>query len=251
MLTSKIGEALVKAPSFASALNEVLKILYSYWDVRHSFISFFDPESQTLKIVSAFGLTKEQIKRAIFKKGEGMVGKVFKNELPILLQDLEEKGYLNKLGLKDVVERGTSFLAVPLKTADQVLGVFGVFKKFKEGESKEKALELLQTLGTFISITYLINKKHSQERAFWEEEKKLLTQTLYENFGQEGIIGKSLAIQNLIKLVKKVAQTTANVLITGESGTGKSFIAKAIHFLSPRKNKPFVAVNCSHSRNPT
>ena len=245
MITSKIGEVFVKIPSFEGALKEVLKILYSYWDIRHSFISFFDSETQTLKIISAFGLTKEQIKRAIFKKGEGMVGKAFKNGVPVLLPELGEKGYLNKLGLKNVVESGTSFLAVPLKTADQVLGVLGVFKKFKEGESKEKTLELLETIATFISITYLIHKQHSQERAFWEEEKKFLTQTLYESFGHEGIIGKSQAIQNLIRLVKKVAQTEANILITGESGTGKSFIAKAIHFLSPRKNKPFVAINCA------
>ncbi len=245
MLTSKIGEAFIKATTFEEALKEVLRILYSYWDIRHSFISFFDSRTQTLKIISAFGLTKEQIKRAIFKKGEGMVGKVFKNEIPVILQDLEERGYLNKLGLKDAVERGTSFLAVPLKTADQVLGVFGVFKKFSEGESKEKALELLQTLATFISITYLINKKHSQEKAFWEEEKKILTRSLYEIFGQEGIIGKSKVIQNLLKVVRKVAQTEANVLITGESGTGKSLIAKAIHFLSPRKNGPFVSINCA------
>jgi len=43
MLTSKIGEVLVKSSSFEEALKEVLKILYAYWDVRHSFISLFDP----------------------------------------------------------------------------------------------------------------------------------------------------------------------------------------------------------------
>jgi len=244
MLISKVGEVLVNF-NFEASLQEVLKILYSYWDINHSFISLFDPQTQSLKIASAFGLTDNQIKGAIFKKGEGMVGKVFKYETPIFLQDLEERGYLNKLGLKEVVDKGTSFLAVPLKISNQVLGVLGIFKKFKEGESKEKAIEILQTLATLISIAYLMNKKHLLEKSSWEEEKRFLTQTLYKNFNQEGIIGRSQAIQNLINLIKKVGQTEANILLTGESGTGKSYIARAIHFLSPRKNKPLVTVNCA------
>jgi Nif-specific regulatory protein len=49
----------------------------------------------------------------------------------------------------------------------------------------------------------------------------------------------------LAELVRKVAQTDITVLITGESGTGKSLIAKAIHFASPRKSKPIITINCS------
>ncbi|OPY12284.1 MAG: Transcriptional regulatory protein ZraR [Syntrophus sp. PtaB.Bin001] len=61
-------------------------------------------------------------------------------------------------------------------------------------------------------------------------------------FGE--IIGKSKAMLKVYSLVKKVADTTANVLILGESGTGKELVAKAIHKNSPRKEKPFVTINC-------
>jgi len=62
------------------------------------------------------------------------------------------------------------------------------------------------------------------------------------SFGE--IIGKSREMLKVYSLIKKVAETTANVLILGESGTGKELVAKAIHANSPRKEKPFVAINC-------
>lgn len=73
----------------------------------------------------------------------------------------------------------------------------------------------------------------------------MLTEALSENFRIEGIVGNSPAIRHLAELVRKVAQTDITVLITGESGTGKSLIAKAIHFASPRKSKPIITINCS------
>jgi transcriptional regulator with PAS, ATPase and Fis domain len=59
------------------------------------------------------------------------------------------------------------------------------------------------------------------------------------------MVGSSRAMQEIFRLVEMVAPSTASVLITGESGTGKEMVARTIHDLSPRKNKPFVAINCS------
>jgi two-component system NtrC family response regulator len=63
------------------------------------------------------------------------------------------------------------------------------------------------------------------------------------NFGN--IVGKSKRMQEVFELVKRMAPSSATVLIEGESGTGKELVAKSIHFNSPRKDKPFIAVNCS------
>ena len=63
------------------------------------------------------------------------------------------------------------------------------------------------------------------------------------NFGN--IVGKSKRMQEIFELVKKMAPSSATVLIEGESGTGKELVAKSIHFNSPRRDKPFIAVNCS------
>ncbi len=59
----------------------------------------------------------------------------------------------------------------------------------------------------------------------------------------EGIVGRSEALAAVMRTVRRVAPTTAPVLITGESGTGKELVAKAIHSLSPRRNAPFIKVN--------
>ena len=60
-----------------------------------------------------------------------------------------------------------------------------------------------------------------------------------------GIVGKSPSIVNLIQLIIKIADSPSNVLITGESGTGKELVARAIHNYGHRKDRPFVAINCS------
>jgi transcriptional regulator with GAF, ATPase, and Fis domain len=63
---------------------------------------------------------------------------------------------------------------------------------------------------------------------------------------REGFIGRSDIMENVFRLVDRVAPARSTVLITGESGTGKELVAKAIHESSPRVDKPFVAVNCSN-----
>lgn len=75
-------------------------------------------------------------------------------------------------------------------------------------------------------------------------ENRILRKEIQRNFDFENIIGKSSAIQKIYDMVQTVAETDSTVLITGNSGTGKELVARALHFQSKRKNKPFVAVNC-------
>ena len=61
----------------------------------------------------------------------------------------------------------------------------------------------------------------------------------------DGIAGDSSAIREMVEMIRRVADSDASVLITGESGTGKELVARALHNLSPRREQPFVAVNCA------
>jgi len=72
-----------------------------------------------------------------------------------------------------------------------------------------------------------------------------LKRRLDEKFGFEGVIGDSPEMRDVIERLKRIAPTNASVLIQGETGTGKELVAQAIHQNSPRKNKPFVALNCA------
>jgi len=61
----------------------------------------------------------------------------------------------------------------------------------------------------------------------------------------EGMVGKSIGMLNVFHMIRQIAPYSTNVLVTGETGTGKEMVAHAIHNLSPRRNKPFVVINCA------
>ncbi len=83
------------------------------------------------------------------------------------------------------------------------------------------------------------------ERQVLSRENFVLRRTLDERTGVEGIVGQSDAIQTLRGLIRRIAPMPSTVLIQGESGTGKEVAARALHQLSPRAPRPFVAVNCA------
>ncbi len=76
-------------------------------------------------------------------------------------------------------------------------------------------------------------------------ENALLREELDQSLGFSEIIGRSEKMLDVSRLIQKVAQSDTTVLLLGESGTGKELFARAIHNLSPRKNRPFVAINCA------
>jgi two-component system NtrC family response regulator len=82
-----------------------------------------------------------------------------------------------------------------------------------------------------------------KERRYLISENKLLRQQLQDKFKFESIVSKSVVMENVLSTAARVASSKSTVLIRGESGTGKELIAKAIHFASTRKDKPFITVN--------
>ncbi len=76
------------------------------------------------------------------------------------------------------------------------------------------------------------------------KENRFLSEALSDRYRYGNIIGKSKPMLEIYDLIQKVAQSKVFVLIAGASGTGKELIAKAIHYNSPRKDRPFISVNC-------
>lgn len=116
--------------------------------------------------------------------------------------------------------------------------------------SIESAVDVMK-MGAFDYITkpfandeLLLSVQNAAELAQVHRRYRLLHENLEERYGLHQIIGKSKGIRNVLSLVDKAAPTKSNVLITGESGTGKELVARAIHFASPRKDGPFISVNC-------
>ncbi len=116
--------------------------------------------------------------------------------------------------------------------------------------SIEGAVEAMK-IGAFDYITkpfaneeLLLSVTKALQLAKAHREYRILHESLQERYGLHQIIGKSKAIHSVLGMVDKAAPSKATVLLSGESGTGKELVARAIHFASPRKNKPFISVNC-------
>lgn len=77
-----------------------------------------------------------------------------------------------------------------------------------------------------------------------EVENRVLRKELQKEYSFQNLVGNSEAMHKIFELIRKVSDSPTNVLVTGESGTGKEMVAKAIHYNSPLKDRPFVSVNC-------
>jgi two-component system NtrC family response regulator len=106
----------------------------------------------------------------------------------------------------------------------------GAFDYITKGDDNEKIIPLVSK---------------AMDKAILQRRVQELENKLNLKFGFERIIGTSPAITSAIKLAQRVATTDTTVLLLGETGTGKEVFAEAIHQVSPRNSKPFVAINCS------
>ncbi|HQH70777.1 MAG TPA: sigma-54 dependent transcriptional regulator [bacterium] len=88
-------------------------------------------------------------------------------------------------------------------------------------------------------VNQILEKRQIEQEIEYHRERDKAVE------GFEGIVGESPAIQNLIGQIKQIAPTKATVLITGETGTGKELVARAIHNLSPRRHRLFVPIHCA------
>ena len=116
--------------------------------------------------------------------------------------------------------------------------------------SPETAIEAMKR-GAYDYITkpfnndeILLTIEKALKNSQLQRENRQLRQELEKRYGFGNLIGKSPAMLKVYELIRRVAQTRANILVAGESGTGKELVARAIHYTGPRKDKPFVTVNC-------
>jgi len=229
---------------FAKALLDVLKIFYSFWGVEYSYIAFYDKSTKTIKIKEAFGFN-QSVKKILFESGKGIVGNIFKNSIPVVIKDpKKDRAFLNKTKILDKI-KNEAFIGVPIRSEDRTIGVFCLFKDLNKHEELTRVVDIMLVVSAMIGMSYKLFEILQEEKNSWEEQRELLTKEFSDTFSIEGFVGKSEAIERLKDTIQKVAKTDSTVLLLGESGVGKSLIAKAIHTLSHRKDKPFISVNCA------
>jgi len=123
-----------------------------------------------------------------------------------------------------------------------VMTAFGTVENAVEA-MKAGALDFLPKPFSMDHLMAVVSK--SLEMRSLRDENRKLREELGHRYAFKNIIGRSDAMQEIFATIERVAPTQATVLIAGESGTGKDLIARAIHHHSPRRDRPFVKINCT------
>jgi transcriptional regulator with GAF, ATPase, and Fis domain len=149
-------------------------------------------------------------------------------------------------------ERGGAVLIAPLISGDQLIGALGVIGKEERGDAEgaflDDDLRFIASLAA-IAAAAIDNARSferlNQVRETLESENRSLREHMRRDYSDRLMIGDSPEMQHVIDLAARVSESQANVMIRGESGTGKEMVARLVHLNSPRRDKPFVAINCA------
>ncbi|MHC4687371.1 MAG: sigma 54-interacting transcriptional regulator, partial [Planctomycetota bacterium] len=137
------------------------------------------------------------------------------------------------------------FICVPISIGQEVIGTISVDRTYDKDVSLEEDMRVLSIVASMIANDVRTRREEALRRQELEDENLRLRHELEDRFRPENIIGNSNAMRDLYRQIHQVAGSDTTVLIRGESGTGKELVAHAIHYLSPRADKPFVRVNCA------
>ena len=159
----------------------------------------------------------------------------FLDRASLILTDLRLPG-MSGLELLSLIHRGNAHAPVVLMTAH------GTIENAVEA-MKNGASDFLLKPFPLDQLTAVVNKA-LEVRGLRDENRKL-KEELGRRYEWDNIVGRSSQMQDIFAQVLRVAPTRATVLLTGESGVGKDLIARAIHFHSPRKDRPLVKINCA------
>lgn len=245
----EITKNLASAVNMKNCLEKTVEILADGKEMESGTVTIINPITGHLEIEVAHGIGDEAKKRGTYRLGEGITGRVVATGQPIIVPQIdEEPGFLNRTGTRGDGHKGKgSFICVPIHVGEQVIGALSVDRSYSGsfGVQSEADLRFLTIVSTLIARTvHRIQRVNREQESLRQENKKLRRELSSKNRIEE-IVGNSSRMEEVFTMVHKVADSEATVLLRGESGTGKTMVAKALHHNSERKDEPFIVVNCS------
>jgi PAS domain S-box-containing protein len=255
-----VTRILSESASIDDATPRIVQSICECLDWKVGEIWRVDGETKCLTFVKAWHLPSGDLAEfaseslgLTFPPGTGLPGRVCETRKPLWIRNLaEDCNFLrSSLAAKADLHCGFGF---PILLGEETLGVMVFFSR-EVREPDPDVLEMMANIGS--QIGQFIERRRAEEdlhKAF-DEIRKLKDRLQKENIALreeidkasmfEDIVGESPALQAVLERVAKVAPTDSTVLITGETGTGKELIARAIHKRSQRSSEAFVSVNCA------
>lgn len=244
----EITRVLAGSFELRECLEQAMEILSGQRQMHNGTVTIINPLTAQLEIEIAHGLTAEARKRGKYEVGEGITGRVVANGSPIVVPSIsDEPLFLNRtrsrgdLNLKQQI----SFLCVPVKHGQQVIGALSVDREYKKGLDFESDLQFLAIISGLIAQSVVRIQAFNEEKRKLVKENSSLKRELSGKYQIGNIVSNSSRMREVFEMIHRVAESNATVLLRGESGTGKTLVAKAIHYNSKRSQQPFVVVNCS------
>jgi Nif-specific regulatory protein len=241
-----LGSSLNLERSYRAALN----VLVAHMELPRAMVVLADDEG-VLRTHSAVGLSPLSRQRGQWQPGEGVIGHVYQTGMPVVLPDVRHAPeFLDRTGAFGAAEHERlAFIVVPMKTDDGVVGVLAAQREVEGLARLADDQRVLTMVATLLAQSFALRRAVVQERERLQSEATRLQKALKREprgrYTLDNVVGSSGPMQQVFAEVHQAAPSRATVLLRGESGTGKEAVARAIHHLSPRKEAPFIKVNCA------
>ncbi len=237
-LLNRIALHLAESEKRNVALSQVLDWLNDYCSMERGVITLADKIGESVQAnIFTSTIKPDFAEKMSYRLGEGITGSVFSTGESVYVENLEDEDYLDRSGMRKHLDLAkTSFFCIAIKYKDDVIGTLSVDKKKATVEDMKKDFEFLQEVARLIAPFVQYSRLQESFDVFVSAKR---TGGAFDR-----LIGKSAAMDEVKKLAAKVADMPTTVLINGETGTGKGVIAEVIHQMSPRKDYPFIEVNC-------
>ncbi len=241
---NQISHVVVHQRNVSNLMKEVLDILYREMGLERG--TFTLKKGENLYIEASHGLSDVEMKRGVYRLGEGITGKVAQSGKPRVIPDIShEPEFLDRTKARAFNKGVLAFICVPIVHEEEVIGTLSIDRQVTPGIDLERDLYLLETVSNILADAVAVIFMDNAEKEKLLEENRRLKSELDRNFSPSNIVGNCSSMRTIYSMISQVAESSATVLIRGSSGTGKELVARAIHQASPRRDKPFIAVNCA------
>ena len=242
----EISQILASSLDIRSALGRVLEHIEQSLGAVSATIALREGDGEELTVEAAVGTGWQKARRARYRAGEGITGRVVESGKAVVVPEVSrEPLFLNRTGIWGTHGKGElSYLSVPVAVGGRTLGALGVALPYRKDRRYDQETARLSIVGAMLGQAVRVHRLVEAERENLVEENTKLRHELRERYQIASLIGNSRPMQQLYEQVAQVAPSNTTVLVRGESGTGKELVAHAIHYGSPRADKPLIKVSC-------